>query len=103
MAAKHTKEEMISLAFSLQEAVVALCGRRPLRITTNKDFKVLRIVWMKDFERKEWYQNVGMKILISAFTDKHGIPIREVTAEDDSRTAVYLTKEEFKKEKETNR
>lgn len=91
-AKKRTMEEMITLAYDLQNAIIALCGKRPLRITTNKDFKLLRILWMKDYERKEWYSGVAMKILIQAFSDKHGIHIREITPESDSHTSVYLTK-----------
>jgi hypothetical protein len=91
---KRTFEEMVELAYSLQEAVTALCGRRPLRITTNKDYKLLRIVWMRDFEKKEWYDGVSMKILIQAFMDKHGIHIREIPIEESKESAVYLTKKD---------
>ena len=92
MAEKRTKEEMISLAYDLQNAIVAFCGHRPLRITTNKDFKLLRVVWMRDYERKDWYNGVGMKILLSAFSDKHHIQVREITVEESKESAVYLTK-----------
>ena len=94
MTEKRTKEEMISLAYDLQNAITAFCGHRPLRITTNKDFKLLRVVWMRDYERKEWYNGVGMKILLSAFSDKHHIPVREITAEESKESAVWLTKAE---------
>ncbi|HNW81739.1 MAG TPA: hypothetical protein PKG52_02495 [bacterium] len=89
---KRSMDEMIQLAYDLQNAIIALCGKRPLRITTNKDFKLLRILWMRDFERKGWYDGVAMKILIQAFSDKHGIPVREITPEQDNYSAVYLTK-----------
>lgn len=89
---KRTREEMIELAYDIQNAVTALCGKRPLRITTNKDHSVLRIVWMRDYERKEWYSGVAMKILIQAFTDKHKIHVKEITVDECNDSAVYLTK-----------
>jgi len=89
---KKTREEMIALAYDLQKAVTALCSKRPLRITTNKDHKLLRIVWMKDYEKKEWYNAVGMKILITAFMDKYGIHVKEITSDQCNDSAVYLTK-----------
>jgi hypothetical protein len=89
---KKTKDEMTELAYNLQNAVTALCNKRPLRITTNKDHKLLRIVWMRDYEKKEWYNAVGMKILITAFTDKYGIQIREIVVDECNDSAVYLTK-----------
>lgn len=89
---KRSMDEMIKLAYDLQNAIIALCGKRPLRITTNKDFKLLRILWMKDYERKEWYDGIAMKILIQAFSDKYGIHVREITPEQDNYSAVYLTK-----------
>jgi hypothetical protein len=94
MAEKRSKEEMISLAYDLQNAIVAFCGHRPLRITTNKDFKLLRVVWMQGYERKEWYNGVGMKILLAAFSDKHHIQVCEITAEESKESAVWLTKAE---------
>jgi hypothetical protein len=89
---KKTRDEMIELAYDLQNAVTALCSKRPLRITTNKDHKLLRIVWMKGYEKKEWYNAAGMKILTAAFTDKYGIQIREITVDECNDSAVYLTK-----------
>ena len=94
MAEKRTKEEMITLAYDLQNAIVAFCGHRPLRITTNKDLKLLRVVWMRDYERKDWYNGVGMKILLAAFSDKHHIPVREISNEESKESAVWLTKAE---------
>jgi len=91
-AQKKSREEMIALAYDLQNAVIAVCGRRPLRITTNKDHKLLRIVWMESYERKEWYNAIAMKILIQAFTDKHKIHVKEITVDECNDSAVYLTK-----------
>lgn len=96
---KRNIEEMITLAYDLQNAVIALCGKRPLRITTNKDHKLLRIVWMKSYEKKEWYEAVAMKILIQAFIDKHDIHVREITADECNDSAVYLTKKSTDPEK----
>ena len=100
---KRTMDEMIGLAYDLQNAIIAICGRRPLRITTNKDFKLLRVMWMKDYERKEWYNGIAMKILLQAFYDKHGIYVREITSESDSHTSVYLTKTSTDPEKKADK
>jgi len=89
---KRSFDEMVELAYNLQNAILALCGKRPLRITTNKDFKLLRIVWPQSYERKEWYNAIAIKILIEAFIDKHNIHIREIPVEDDKESAVWLTK-----------
>ncbi len=91
-AKKRTKEEMIKLAYDLQNAIIALCGKRPLRITTNKDFKLLRVVWMDSYERKEWYNGTVMRILLDAFMDKNSIHVREITVGQDKASAVWLTK-----------
>jgi hypothetical protein len=92
LSGKRTFDDMVKLAYDLQNAIIALCGKRPLRITTNKDFKLLRVVWAQSFERKDWYDGVSMKILIDAFMDKHDIHVREITVEQDKESAVWLTK-----------
>ena len=89
---KRTKDEMIELAYSLQNAIKALCGKRPVRIETNKDFKLLRVVWGRDYERKDWYDGAAMGILLEAFGMKHGIFIRQIAVEQSKYSAVYLTK-----------
>ena len=43
-----------------------------------------------------------MKILISAFSDKHHIQVREITAEESKESAVWLTKAENDPEKHGN-
>ncbi len=92
MSKKRTFEEMVKLAYDLQNAIIALCGKRPLRITTNKDFKLLRVVWAQSYERKDWYDGVSMGILIDAFMDKHKIHVREISKDQDKESAVWLTK-----------
>jgi len=99
---KKTREEMIELAYALQNAVTVLCSKRPLRITTNKDNSILRIVWMKGYEKKEWYNAAGMKILTAAFTDKHGIYVKEITVDECNHSAVYLTKKSTDPERAGN-
>jgi hypothetical protein len=89
---KRTREEMVELAYSLQNAIKALCGKRPVRIETNKDHKLLRVVWGRDYERKDWYDGAAMGILIDAFGSKHGIHIRQIAVEQSKHSAVYLTK-----------
>lgn len=89
---KRSREEMIELAYTLQDAIKALCGKRPVRIETNKDHKLLRVVWGRDYERKEWYDGAAMGILLEAFGMKYGLYIREIPVEQSKHSAVYLTK-----------
>ncbi len=89
---KRTREEMIELAYDLQNSIKALCGKRPVRIETNKDHKLLRVVWGRDYERKDWYDGAAMGILLEAFGMKHGIHIRQIAVEQSKYSAVYLTK-----------
>jgi len=88
---KRTREEMIELAYDLQNSIIALCGKRPLRIETNKDHKLFRVVWGHSYERKDWYDGAAMRILIEAFGVKHNIHIREISIEQSKPHAIYLT------------
>jgi hypothetical protein len=92
LSKKRTFEEMVKLAYDLQNAIIAVCGKRPLRITTNKDFKLIRIVWTHSYEKKDWYDGVSIRIVIDAFMDKHKIHIREISKDQDKESAVWLTK-----------
>ena len=90
---KRTREEMIEIAYKLQNSIMAVTGnKRPLRITTNREHTIIRIVWMRDYERKEWYVADGVRIVIEAFKQKYSIHIHEITKERDKRSAVWLTK-----------
>ncbi|MGI6394937.1 MAG: hypothetical protein ACOX2F_09490 [bacterium] len=90
---KRTEKEMAELAGTLQNAVTALCKKKPFGIVTNKNFKILRVVWMKNYEKEEWYNGIGMKILMQAFSDKHGINVKEVTVDECGGSTIYLVKE----------
>jgi len=96
---KRTREEMVELAYDLQNAIIALCKKRPVRIETNKDHQLFRIVWGHSYERKDWYNATAMKILIEAFGQKHNIHIREISLEQSKPHAIYLTKKELDPEK----
>ena len=96
---KRTREEMVELAYDLQNAIKALCGKRPVRIETNKDHQLFRVVWGHRYERKDWYDASAMRILIEAFGAKHNIHIREISLEQSKPHAIYLTKKELDPEK----
>lgn len=57
---KRTREEMVELAYDLQNSIIALCGKRPVRIETNKDHQLFRVVWGHSYERKDWYDGAAI-------------------------------------------
>lgn len=87
-----TKDEMIKIAYELQDAITAAIGKRPVRITTNRELTILRIVWGPNFEKKDWHDHKIMDAIIESFKRRTKIHIHEISIEEDSRTAVYLTK-----------
>lgn len=90
---KLTREEMTDIAYELQDSIMAVSGnKRPIRITTNREHSIIRIVWMRDYERKEWYAAKEVQAVIDSFIEKYGIHIYEITKDRDKRTAVWLTK-----------
>lgn len=98
-AAKRTKDEMIAIAYELQNEIVAALGKRPVRITTNREFSILRLAWGPGYEKRDWYDPGKVAMILESFKAKYHIHINEISQEDDSRTAVWLTKAEHDPEK----
>jgi len=90
---KKTKEEMIELAYKIQEAIMKLTkGKRPWKITTNREFSVIRILWNQGYEKRDWHNNTEISILLKSFEEKYKIHIYETTKDKDKHTSVWLTK-----------
>lgn len=95
-AKKFTKEEMIEIAYTIQDEIINALNKRPWKITTNREFTVIRIVWVRDYEKREWYDHSKVEEIIEKYIDKYGIYIREITKERDKKTSVWLTKKNVK-------
>ena len=89
---KKTREEMIELAYNLQEAIIAITKKRPTRITTNREHSILRVVWADSYEKREWYNGEGVRIVIEAFIQKYGIHINEIAKSREKKRHIWLTK-----------
>jgi len=92
---KKPREEMIALAYELQNEIMeATNGRRPWKITTNREHTVLRVVWQYGYEKREWYDGPSVNRIIEAFSEKCGINVHETTKDREKHTSVWLTKRE---------
>ncbi len=91
---KKTKEEMIVIAYELQDALIAELHKKPCRIITNKDFSVIRISWGQNYEKKDWHNQEKIDAIIEEFKKKYSIHIREIGQEEDTYSSVWLTKAE---------
>ena len=89
---KKTRDEMVELAYNLQEALIAITKKRPTRITTNREHSILRIVWADSYETRDWYNAEGVQIVIEAFIQKHGIHINEIVKSRAKKSHIWLTK-----------
>jgi len=91
---RYTKEKMIEIAYELQKALIEALGKKPWRITTNKEFSLLRIGWGAGYERRDWYDAKKVEAIIEEFSQEYNLHIYEITQEEDSRTSIWLTKAE---------
>ncbi len=91
---KVSRETIVAIAYDLQNALTEITHKRPIRITTNREHSILRVVWPDKYEKKEWYNVTGVRIVLEAFEHKYGIHIRELAKSQEKKSAVWLTKKE---------
>ena len=89
---KKTREEMIEIAYNLQNAIIEITKKRPVRITTNREHSILRLVWADGYETRDWYNGAAVRIVIEAFIQKHGIHINEIAKSREKKSHIWLTK-----------
>lgn len=90
---KKSKDEMIKMAYELQDAIQAVCeGRRPWHITTNREHTIIRVLWAEGYEKRRWYHAKDVEEVIDDFIEKYGIHTYETTRSKDKKTSVWLTK-----------
>ncbi len=91
-AKKFTKEEMTDIAYMIQDEIITELKKRPWKITTNREFTIIRIVWDLGYEKREWYNQSKVDEIIKKYIEKYGIHIHEITKDRDKPTSIWLTK-----------